>query len=429
MEILFLLGLIMLNGVFAMSEISLIASKRPRLKKLAAEGDRGAAAALELGEDPTRFMSTVQIGITSISILNGIVGESVLAEPLSKWLLSMGVAEKTASVGATALVVIAITYVSIVVGELVPKRIGQIKPEAIARAIARPMQWLALFTRPFIKLLTLSTNALLALLGVKQDGAHKVTQEEIKEILEEGSESGAIEKTEHQIVKNVFKLDDRQLTSLMISGSKVVNIDIERPLEENLKLLVETRHSRFPLVRGGLHDVLGVLHVKQVLTFALRGEKPDFTANLQPCIYVPETITGMELLENFRANHISIAFVVDERGDVRGIVTLHDLLEAVLGEFTPADPEDAWARRRDDGTWLLDGGIPMAELRNRLELKSLPEEDKGRYHTLSGLVMLLLARVPRTGDRVDWDGWRFEVVDMDGKRIDKVLASPWTSPP
>jgi putative hemolysin len=429
MEILFLLGLIMLNGVFAMSEISLVASKRPRLKKLAAEGDRGAAAALELGEDPTLFLSTVQIGITSISILNGIVGEAVLAEPLSKWLLAMGVAEKTASIGATALVVVAITYVSIVIGELVPKRIGQIKPEAIARAIARPMQLLALFTRPFVMLLTLSTNALLRLLGVKHDAAPKVTQEEIKDLLEEGSESGAIEKTEHQIVKNVFKLDDRQLTSLMIPGSKVVEIDIERPMEENLKLLVETHHSRFPLTRGGLHDVLGVLHVKQVLAFALRGEKPDLTANLQPGIYVPETITGMELLENFRANHISIAFVVDERGEVKGIVTLHDLLEAVLGEFTPADPEDAWARRRDDGTWLLDGSIPMAELRNRLELKSLPEEDKGRYHTLSGLVMLLLARVPRIGDRVEWDGWRFEVVDMDGKRIDKVLASRWTSPP
>ena len=429
MEILFLLGLIMLNGVFAMSEISLVTSKRPRLKKLAAEGDRGAAAALELGEDPTLFLSTVQIGITSISILNGIVGEAVLAEPLSKWLLAMGVAEKTASIGATALVVVAITYVSIVIGELVPKRIGQIKPEAIARAIARPMQLLALFTRPFVMLLTLSTNALLRLLGVKHDAAPKVTQEEIKDLLEEGSESGAIEKTEHQIVKNVFKLDDRQLTSLMIPGSKVVEIDIERPMEENLKLLVETHHSRFPLTRGGLHDVLGVLHVKQVLAFALRGEKPHLTANLQPGIYVPETITGMELLENFRANHISIAFVVDERGEVKGIVTLHDLLEAVLGEFTPADPEDAWARRRDDGTWLLDGGIPMAELRNRLELKSLPEEDKGRYHTLSGLVMLLLARVPRIGDRVEWDGWRFEVVDMDGKRIDKVLASRWTSPP
>jgi len=429
MEILFLLGLIMLNGVFAMSEISLVTSKRPRLKKLAAEGDRGAAAALELGEDPTLFLSTVQIGITSISILNGIVGEAVLAEPLSKWLLAMGVAEKTASIGATALVVVAITYVSIVIGELVPKRIGQIKPEAIARAIARPMQLLALFTRPFVMLLTLSTNALLRLLGVKHDAAPKVTQEEIKDLLEEGSESGAIEKTEHQIVKNVFKLDDRQLTSLMIPGSKVVEIDIERPMEENLKLLVETHHSRFPLPRGGLHDVLGVLHVKQVLAFALRGEKPDLTANLQPGIYVPETITGMELLENFRANHISIAFVVDERGEVKGIVTLHDLLEAVLGEFTPADPEDAWARRRDDGTWLLDGSIPMAELRNRLELKSLPEEDKGRYHTLSGLVMLLLARLPRPGDRVDWDGWRFEVVDMDGKRIDKVLASRWTSPP
>ena len=203
-----------------------------------------------------------------------------------------------------------------------------------------------------------------------------------------------------------------------------MEIDIERPLEENLKLLVEAHHSRYPLVRGGLHDVLGVLHVKQVLAFALRNEKPDLAANLQPSVYVPETLTGMELLENFRDNHISIAFVVDERGEVKGMVTLQDLLEAVLGEFKPHDPEDAWARAPRRRHLAPRRRHPHAGAsKDRLELKSLPEEDKGRYHTLSGLVMLLLARVPRTGDHVEWDGWRFEVIDMDGKAIDKVLAS------
>ncbi len=423
MEVLFLLALIMLNGVFAMSEISVVTARRARLKKLAGEGDKGAATALQLGEDPTLFLSTVQVGITSISILNGIIGESVLAEPLAKWLLAQGIAGKTAAVASTALVVIVITYVSIVIGELVPKRIGQIKPETIARAVARPMRVLSLVTRPFVKLLSLSTHALLALLGIKQTGAQKVTQEEIRDVLQEGSESGAIEQGEHEIVKNVFGLDDRQLTSLMIPRSEIVQVDIERPLEECLQVITEAHHSRFPLVRGSLHDVLGVLHVKEVLGFALRGEKPVLTSNLQPCIYVPETLTGMELVESFRDNHISVAFVVDERGEVKGLVTLHDLLEAVLGEFTPADPAEAWAVRRGDGSWLLDGGIPVPELRQHLALRSVPEEGKARYHTLSGLMMLLLARIPRAGDAVEWDGWRLEVVDMDGRRIDKVLAS------
>lgn len=424
MEILILLGLVLLNGLFAMSEIALVTAKKSRLIKLAADGDHAARVALELGEDPTKFLSTIQIGITSIGILNGIVGEAVLAAPFSLWLQSWGLSVATANLSATAAIVVVVTYVSIVVGELVPKRIGQISPETIARLVARPMQVLALLTRPFVLLLSLSTHGLLRLMGVKQDGQSGVTEEEIHALLEEGSEAGIIEQNEHNMVRNVFRLDDRQLGSLMIPRSDVVYLDILHPTDENLNRLIQSKHSRFPVCEGGLNNLLGVMHAKQALSTMVRGETPDFTAHLSPCIYVPETLTGMELLEQFRQNNMQMAFVIDEYGEIEGIVTLQDMLEAVTGEFTPSNAEDAWAIQREDGSWLLDGAIPILEMKDRLALRKVPEEDKGRYHTLSGMVMLLLGRVPSTGDYTDWQGWRFEVVDMDEKRIDKVLATP-----
>jgi putative hemolysin len=319
---------------------------------------------------------------------------------------------------------VVVTYVSIVVGELVPKRVGQITPEPIARLVARPMQILAMLTRPFVVLLSVSTHALLRILGVKQNTQSSVTEEEIHAMLEEGSEAGVIEQHQHEMVRNVFRLDDRQLGSLMIPRSDVVFIDIKHPPEDNLRRLIESEHSRFPVCDGGLDKLLGVIHAKQALACVAQGQAPDYAANLHPCIYVPETLTGMELLEQFRANHMQMAFVIDEYGEVEGIVTLQDVLEAVTGEFSPRNAEDAWAVQRDDGSWLLDGAIPIPEMKERLELKGVPEEDKGRYHTLSGMMMLLLGKVPATGDHADWEGWRFEVVDMDEKRIDKVMVIP-----
>lgn len=424
MDFLILFGLIVLNGIFAMSEIALVTARKTRLIKLAADGDGAASVALELGEDPTKFLSTIQVGITSIGILNGIVGEALLAGPLSLRLQSFGVAETTASYVATATVVIVVTYVSIVVGELVPKRLGQINPEPVARLVARPMQALAVITRPFVVLLSVSTNALLRIMGVKQNIQSGVTEEEIRTLLEEGSEAGVIEQHQHEMVRNVFRLDDRKLGSLMIPRSEIVFIDIKRPPEENLRQLIESEHSRFPVCDGGLDKMLGVIHAKQVLAWIARGRTPDYAASLHPGIYLPETLTGMELVEQFRVNNMQMAFVIDEYGDIEGLVTLQDALEAVTGEFTPRNAEDAWAVRRDDGSWLLDGAIPIPEMKDRLELKSVPEEDRRHYHTLSGMVMLLLGRVPATGDCADWEGWRFEVVDMDKNRIDKVLATP-----
>ena len=224
------------------------------------------------------------------------------------------------------------------------------------------------------------------------------------------------------MVRNVFRLDDRQITSLMVPRSELVYLDVNVPWEENLRIIETSERSRFPVVRGGLDNILGVINARQLLTASLRGQVPDLTKGLQAPVYLPESLTGMELLENIRASGVQLTFIIDEYGEVQGIVTLQDVMEAITGEFKPNRAEDAWAVQRDDGSWLLDGLIPVPELKDRLDLKYVPEEEKQRYHTLSGMLMLLLGRVPQTADRVEWDGWSLEIVDMDGKRIDKVLA-------
>ncbi|HEX8605193.1 MAG TPA: hemolysin family protein [Pseudoduganella sp.] len=422
MEALVLIGLIVLNGVFAMSEIALVTARRGKLMKLAGDGDHAAAAALKLGEDPTRFLSTIQIGITSIGILNGIVGEAVLAAPLSRWFVGLGMGDQPARIIATAGVVIVVTYVSIVIGELVPKRLGQIAPEVVARLVARPMQSLALMTRPFVMLLTGSTHAILRVMGVRQTAQNSVTQEEIHAMLEEGSESGAIEQHQHDMVRNVFRLDDRKLGSLMIPRSDIVYLDMRLTVEENLARLLDSEHSRFPVCDGGLANVLGVVTAKQALAVVAKGQVPDFATIAQPAVYVPETLTGMGLLDQFRASGMQMVFVIDEYGEIEGIVTVQDMLEALTGEFTPRNVEEAWAVVQPDGSWLLAGTIPVHELKDRLALRSVPEEEKGHYHTISGMIMLLLGRLPVAGDTLLWEDWRFVVADMDDKRIDKVHA-------
>jgi len=428
MEIFLLIALIVLNGLFAMSEIALVTARRARLARLAEDGDGSAAVALKLGEEPTRFLSTIQIGITSIGILNGIVGEAALAGPLAVWLQTLGLEQRASEIGSTVLVVVVITYVSIVVGELVPKRIGQINPEGIARLVARPMNMLSIASRPFVHLLAGSTALLLKLMGQRENAAASVTEEEIHAMLDEGSEAGVIEKNEHAMVRNVFRLDDRQIGSLMVPRSDIVWLDVTRPLDENLALMSESFHSRFPVCRAGLDDILGIIGSKQLFNQTLRGGKIDLTDDLQAPVYVPESLTGMELLEQFRVSGTQVAFVVDEYGEVQGMVTLHDVIESVTGEFLPQNKEEAWALQREDGSWLLDGLIPILELKDRLGFKTVPEEEKGRYHTLSGMVMWLLGRLPNTGDIASWEGWRLEVVDLDGKRIDKVLATALPDP-
>ncbi len=429
MEIAVLFALILLNGLFAMSEIALVTARKARLQKLVDDGDAGAAAAIQLGEDPTRFLSTIQIGITSIGVLNGIVGEAALAAPLAEWLATLGVQAPYTQYGATGVVVVLITYFSIVVGELVPKRIGQSNPELLARFVARPINWLAIATKPFVRLLSISTHALLRLLGVKQGGGGAVTEDEIHAMLAEGTSAGVIESHEHAMVRNVFKLDDRQIGSLMVPRADVVMLDMSLSFEANLSRIEESDHARFPVVRGGLNDVVGVINARKWLSRALREQDRDIASQpLKAPLYVPETITGMELLDNFRSSDVQMAFVIDEYGEVQGIVTLQDLIEAITGEFRPRDMATSWAVQRDDGSWLLDGHIPVPELKDRLSLHTVPDEERGRYHTLSGMLMLLTGRLPRVADSVDWESWRLEIVDMDGKTIDKVLATRLPEP-
>lgn len=425
MEIAILFALICLNGLFAMSEIALVTARKSRMQKLVDEGDSGAVAAIKLGEDPTRFLSTIQIGITSIGVLNGIVGEAALAGPLALWLIESGMQAKTAGYVSTGLVVVLITYFSIVVGELVPKRLGQTNPEALARLISRPINFLALATKPFVWLLSASTRGLLKVMGVKESNGSVVTEEEIQAILVEGHTAGVIESQEHTMVRNVFRLDDRQIGSLMVPRSDVVFLDIDDSLDVNLTRMEEADHARYPVVRGDMNNIVGVLNARQWLAQTVRqkGEQKLSNQKLQAALYVPETITGMELLDNFRTSDLHMAFVIDEYGEVQGIVTLQDLIEAITGEFQPRDEETSWAVQRADGSWLLDGHIPVPELKDCLNLHAVPEEERGRYHTLSGMVMLLLGRVPSEADVVEWEDWRFEVVDMDGKTLDKVLAT------
>ena len=429
MEIFILVGLIVLNGIFAMSEIAIVTAKKSRLTALAQKGKSSAAIALKLAEDPTQFLSTVQIGITSIGILNGIFGESILAEPFALWLQSLGMTPEFSSIFATALVVIVVTYVSIVVGELVPKRIGQISAESIACLMAKPMLLLALVTKPFVYLLSGSTHGLMRLFGFAHSTESNVTHEDIQAMLLEGSSSGAIEHNEHTMVKNVFRLDERSISSLMVPRSDIIFLDTAISMEDNLHRVMQSPHSRFPVCRNNVDDIVGVVSAKQLLAQSISGKEIHIASLVKPCNYVPDSLSGMELLEHFRGSVTQMVFVVDEYGAVQGVITERDLLEAITGEFVGVDPgEEAWATQRADGSWLMDGLIPVPELKDRLELKELPEEDRGRYNTLAGMVMLLLGRLPHTTDSVDWQGWRFEVVDLDGARIDKLLVARLPEP-
>lgn len=424
MDFALLIFLILLNGLFAMSEMSLAASRKARLQVMAETGDAGAVAAIDLHDNPTQFLSTVQIGITSIGVLNGIVGEAAFSSPLAQWLLThFPFTESIAAITATALVVVIITFATIIFGELVPKRVGQMYPESVARVMAPPMKVISSLTKPFVHLLSVTTEGILKLLGIKDNGGRSVTEEEIAAQLEEGLDAGVIEAHEHQMVRNVFRLDERQIGSMMIPRSDIAWLDIEEPMSDNIATIAEHGYSRYPVCRGGLDDVVGVVTAQQLLHQLTQQQSTDLSQNLLPAVFVPETLSGMELLEHFRGSDTQMVFVVDEYGEVQGVITLRDVLEAITGEFTPAEPNDAWAVQRDDGSWLIDGLIPAPELKDRLEIKNLPDEDRGRYNTLAGLVMLLLGRLPRVTDKVEWHGWRFEVVDMDGKRIDKILAS------
>jgi putative hemolysin len=426
MEFLLIVLLTLLNGAFAMSELALAASRKARLTAMAEAGDGGAHAALTLLDNPNQFLSTVQIGITSIGVLNGIVGEAAFSSGVAHWLQGFGVADKASQISATALVVTLITFTTILFGELVPKRIGQLYPEPVARWVSRPMLWLATGAKPFVKLLSAATQGTLRLLRIDTTGARTMTEEEIAASLEEGVDAGVIEEQEHQMVQNVFRLDERPLTSLMVPRADIEWLDASFTVAQCLQSVGRAgergAHSWYPVCRGSLDDVVGLISVGKLLE--LGGQQPgSIESHALPTAFVPETLSGMELLEQFRARSGRMVFVVDEYGVVQGLMTPGDLLEAITGELQPVAQVDAWATPREDGSWLLDGLMPVSELKARLAIRELPYEERGRYNTVAGLLLFVSGHLPRVGERIESAGWRFEVVDLDGRRIDKVLAT------
>ncbi len=426
MEILLIIFLTLLNGVFAMSELALAASRKSRLNAMIEAGDKGAQAALTLLDNPNQFLSTVQVGITSIGLLNGIVGEAAFSGGLAHWLQGWGLTDQASAITATALVVTIITYTTIIFGELVPKRIGQLHPELVSRWVSRPMLWLARAAGPFVKLLSGSTAAMLKLLRIDTSAVRAMTEEEISASLIEGVHAGVIEEQEHQMVQNVFGLDDRQLTSLMVSRAEVDWLDADITVAQSLQKVgadgAQRAHSWYPVCRGSMDDVVGKISVARMLELGsgAPGTLQDYAI---PAAFVPETLSGMALLEQFRAKVGRLVLVVDEYGVVQGLLTPHDLLEAITGQLQPSAKSEGWAVQRDDGSWLLDGMMPVTELKSRLDLEELPLEERGRYNTLAGLLMAVSGHMPVTGVKIECGNWQFEVVDLDGKRVDKVLAS------
>ncbi|VTU27754.1 Magnesium and cobalt efflux protein CorC [Variovorax sp. PBS-H4] len=426
MDVFLLALLTTLNALFAMSEMALSTSRRARLAALAETGDPGAAAALALMESPTQFLSTVQIGITSIGMLSGIVGEAAFAGPLAIWMEGAGMGPGAASFVSTAVVVSCITFFTIIFGELVPKRIGQLYPEPVARHVARPMHMLAAAAKPFVLLLSGATAAILKLLRIDLNAGRLVTEEEISASLEEGVDAGVIEMHEHQMVRNVFHLDDRRLSSLMVPRADIDWLEASASVEEALRKVSldathDEIHSWYPVCRGSLDDVVGTISVARLLAAGL-AHAGVIEDEAQPAVFVPETLTGMELLEQFRARAARLVFVVDEYGVVQGLMTPGDLLEAITGELQTATQGDAWAHKRPDGVWELDGLMPVAELRARLGIRELPDEDRGRYNTVAGLLIFVAGHLPEVDEEIDCEGWRFQIVALDGKRIDRVVA-------
>lgn len=423
-----ILLLILANGVFAMSEIAVVSARKARLKDRADRGDRKAAAALDLARSPDAFLSTVQVGITLVGVLAGAFGGATIAEKLGALLEPYPRLAPYGEALGVGAVVLAITYLSLILGELVPKRIALGNPERIASAVALPMKALARLGSPVVRLLTFSTSFVLRLLRVRPAAQQPVTEDEIRVLMAQGAESGTFERAELDIVGRVLRLADRHVASVMTPRNEVVWIDLDEEPESRRRLLRECGRSQLPVARGSLDAVRGVLRVKDWLR-AEETSPGDDAGLLQPALFVPETADTLDLLEQFQKTRQHLAIVLDEHGGAAGIVTLHDILEAIVGDLPPADEEsEPLLVARGDGSWLVDGSLPVPDFKDALRLQDLPEEAEGHFHTVGGLVMSVLRRVPREGDAFETSGLRLEVVDMDGRRVDKVLVTRVTSP-
>ena len=422
-DILLLLVLFLLNGLFAMSEIAVVGSRRARLVQMA-ETNGGARRALALASEPTRFLSSVQVGITCIGILSGAIGEEAIADRFQVLLEQWPAVAPYAETLSLAIMVVLLTYFSLVLGELVPKRLALTHPEAIASAIARPMDVLARIARPIVRLLSVSVDGVLRLVGVRQTKQPGVTVDEIRVMLKQGAEEGVFERTEHEMMTNVLNLDERHVGAAMTRRSDIVFLDVRDSPEANRRKVRSDAHTVLPLCDGGLDDVLGFVRSTTLLDQMLEGQAIDLRALVEPPLFVPEAMTLMKLLEQFKRTHLPVALVVDEFGAVEGLVSLTDVVGSIVGDLPLEPGEEPAIVRRNDGSFLLDGALDVDTVVRTLEAKSLlSEDDRLHYHTLGGLSMLALGRVPRTGDVFERGNYRFEIVDMDGNRVDRVLVS------
>lgn len=427
-EILILLVLIIVNGVFSMSEMAIVSARKVRLQQLANQGNTSAQAALELADAPNHFLSTVQVGITLIGILTGAFGGATIADKLVGYLtLIPGLAPYSRAI-AFGLVVVSITYLSLIFGELVPKRLALNNPERIASAVAIPMRMVAAIASPIVHLLSASTELVLRVLGIEQSTEPQVTEEEIKILIEQGTEAGTFEEAEQDMVERVFRLGDRPVNALMTPRPDIVWLDLEDSPEENRNKMMDSAHSRFPVCQGGLDNVLGVMYVTDLLARSLSGQPLDLTASLRQPIFVPESTRGLKVLELFKQTGIHMAAVVDEYGVIQGLVTLNDIMVEIVGDVPSVNQmEEPQAVQREDGSWLLDGMLPVDEFFEIFDMEELLEH-RGNYQTLGGFVITHLGRIPAAADHFEWEGMRFEVMDMDGNRVDKVLVVPVQKP-
>ncbi|HEX2612264.1 MAG TPA: hemolysin family protein [Fibrobacteria bacterium] len=432
-ESLVLLVLIFANGLFSMTEVALISSRRPKLQQMAEDGDSGAAKALELIAQPGRFLAAVQVGITLVGTLAGAYGGATIAEKLAPTFAGIPLLARYANATALFVVVLGVTYLQVTFGELVPKALALRHPEAIARRAAKPMDRLSKAAGPVVQFLNLSTNLLLRLIGVRAAGENPVTEEEIAQVLAQGTREGVFEASQHEMMESVIEMGDRRITALMTARPDIAWLDADDDLVAVRAALVAHPYSRFPVCRGGFDDLLGVVHAKDLLARSLAGEPLALATLAKPAPVIPDSVPVLKALEAFRASGESMAFVSDEYGSILGLVTLDDVMRNILGDALE-HPRDEEARheaggepdavRRADGSWLVDGVKPLVEVEEMLDdSAAFTGEDEENYQTLGGYVMGRLDRIPRAGDRFESAGWRYEVMDMDGNRVDKVMIS------
>lgn len=425
MEIIIILLLIVFNGIFAMAEIAIVSARKSRLQQQANDGNKNAQAALSLAESPSRFLSTVQIGITFVGIFAGAFGGGTIAKSLSEQLKTIPALISYADNLAIFVVVLFITYLSLIIGELVPKRLALNNPENIAKAVALPMNLLSKIASPLVSLLTTSTDLMLRMLQMKKSDEPTISDEEIKMLLGEGARLGIFNIAEKNIVERTLKLSDKKINSLMASRKEIVWLDLDSPFKTLRNKIAKHPHAHFPVCRDSLDKVIGVVRAEDILTNFLLEEKIHLQKFIHKPLFVPESMDALKVLELFRKTGIHMALVVDEYGSVQGLLSLTDILEAIVGDIPSINElEEREIIKRDNGTYLVDGLIPIDEFKEYFHIKKLPDEKSGVFHTIGGFVMHRLGSIPISGDKMAWGDYKFEIMDMDGNRIDKILITP-----